>query len=110
MNMPGEEYIAATMRSCVSGFAMIAARELAGDQAEVELARLEQRHVLGAALGVARLDAQARLLRVQHFGEGGAVHRETAARGGGAEDQAEGGDDGLHGYCGSMLAARTILR
>ena len=79
--------------------------DLARDEREVELVGFEQRHVLGAALGVARLDAQLRLLRVDHRGEGVAVNRETAARRGGSEDQRE---NQIH-YCCGMCACCTIF-
>ncbi len=92
MNMPGEEYIAATMRSARVGLGERGARDLAGDEREVELARLEQRHVLGRALGIARLDSHARLLRVHHLGERVAVERKTAARRCGSQNQ---NDEGL---------------
>src|SRR6185369_94840 len=64
------------------------ARKLARDQAELDLAGLEARHVLRAALGVLRRAAQRRLLRVHHLGEGGAEYRKAAARRGGGEDEA----------------------
>src|SRR5258707_842253 len=74
-----------------------------GDQREVELVRLEQRHVLGAALGIACLDAKARLLRVDDLGKGVAEHREAAAGGRGTQDQHE---DQLHLTAAEFWRAR----
>ena len=86
------------------GFRQRAARDLSGDEREVELARLEKRHVLARALGVPGLDANARLLRVHHLRERRAVERKPAARRGGSEDERE------HelGHCGSMPACCTM--
>ena len=54
-------------------------RGLACDQRDVELALLEQRDILVAALGVARLDRQRRIGRVHDLGEGIAIERKAAA-------------------------------
>src|SRR5204863_5258959 len=62
-------------------------RDLAGDEGEVELARLQERNVLAASLGIARLHLKQGILPVDHFGERVAVEREAATRGGGAEDE-----------------------
>jgi hypothetical protein len=61
---------------------------LAGDQRDVELSRFEQRDVLAAPLGVAWLDVERGLDRVDHLGDDAAVERKAAARGGGTEDDA----------------------
>ena len=53
---------------------------LAGHQRDVELVGFQQRNVLVAALGVARLDRQRRIGGIHDFGEGVAVDREAAAR------------------------------
>jgi hypothetical protein len=64
-------------------------RGLTLHQREVELAGLEQRHVLGAALGVARLDRDRGIGLVHALDERGAVDRKAAARRGGAEREIE---------------------
>ena len=68
------------------------AQRLVGDLAlhegEVEGARLEQRDVLGAALGVAGRDGERRIDLVQGRRHRVAVDREAAAGRGGAEDDA----------------------
>jgi len=61
-------------------------RDLALHEPDVELAGLEHRHVLGAALGVPRLDAQGGIERIDGLGHRLAVDREAAARRGRAED------------------------
>ena len=58
-NMPGVEYIAVMIlrfgrRAADAGEGLV--RHLALHERDVEPALLEQRHVLGAALGVVRLD------------------------------------------------------
>src|SRR6185295_2546126 len=60
-------------------------RDLALHQREIERARLEQRHVLGAALGVAGPHLEGGIHLVDGGGHRLAVDRESAARGGGAE-------------------------
>ena len=91
-NMPGLEYIAVRIFSGVArpsdaheGFV----GGLAGDQRDIELAGFQQRNVLVAALGVARLDRQRRVGCVHRLGKGIAIEREAAARRGGP--QADGG-------------------
>jgi hypothetical protein len=61
---------------------------LAGDQCDVELSRFEQRDVLAAPLGVAWLDVERGLDRVDHLGDDAAIERKAAARCGGTEDDA----------------------
>ena len=60
-------------------------RHLALHQRNVELAGLEQRHVLGAALGVLRLDLEGRVHLVDGGGDRIAVDGKAAAGRGGAE-------------------------
>jgi hypothetical protein len=73
----------------VRGRAADAGPRLVGDlalhQGQVERARLEQRHVLGGALGVARAHLERRVRLVDGVGHRLAVYREAAAGGGGAE-------------------------
>src|SRR5438552_8165023 len=83
-------------------------RDLPRHQGDVEPARLEQRHVLGAALGVARLDAQQRLLRVHHLGEGLAVERKAAARRRGAQNQGQ--DHRAHSTYAGMVTPASACR
>src|SRR2546430_3466879 len=64
--------------------------DLALEEGEVELPRREERHVLGAALRVARLDRERRVDRVDRLGNGGAVDGEPAARRRGPQDDDEG--------------------
>src|SRR2546421_198704 len=64
--------------------------DLALDEGEVELPCREERHVLGAALRVARLDRERRVDRVDRLGDGGAVDGEPAARRRGPQDDDEG--------------------
>ncbi len=59
--------------------------DLALHQRDVELALFQERHVLGAALGVARLDCERGIGRVYDLGEHAAEQRKPAARGRGAE-------------------------
>ena len=82
-NMPGLEYIAVRIFRRVArppdaheGFV----GRLARDQRDIELAGLQQRNVLVAALGVARLDRERRIGRVHDLGKGIAVERKAAAR------------------------------
>ena len=66
---------------------------LARDGRDIDLAFLQQRNVLVAALGVARLDRQRRIGRIHDLGERIAVERKAAARRRGGET-----DAGLAGW------------
>ncbi len=77
-------YMAARMRKSAGGRPMpfsASMRRLALHEAEVDPAGLQQRYVLGAALGVLRPDLQRRLELVDGFGERLPVDRKAAARG-----------------------------
>src|SRR5205823_8388089 len=59
--------------------------DLALHERQVELAPFQQRHVLDAAPGIARLDVERRLLRAHDSGQGLAIDRKAAAGRGRAE-------------------------
>ena len=52
---------------------------LARNQRDIEVARFQERNVLVAALGIARLNRKRRIGRVHDFGKGVAVERKAAA-------------------------------
>ena len=64
--------------------------DLALHQSDVERARLEPGHVLGAALGVDRLDLEPGIGATHAFDEGRAIDRKAAAWRGGAEGDLHG--------------------
>ncbi len=79
-------------------------RDLALHQREIERARLEQRHVLGAALGVAGPHLEGGIHLVDGGGYRLAIDRESAARGGGAEAHRR-----LLAHGGYATTARLVL-
>ena len=86
---------------------------LALHQGQVERARLEQRHVLGGALGVARAHLERRVHLVDGVGHRLAVDREASAGGGGAEGHggaARGRRALAHGAYGSTGARPRASR
>ena len=87
--MPGVVYIAVKIRSLLGARPTPAGQRLVGnltlDQREVELARLEERHVFRRALGVAGAHLEGGIDLVDDLGEGVAVDGKASARGGRAE-------------------------
>ena len=76
--------------------------DLALHERQVHLVLLEQRHVLGAALRVARLDRERRIDLAHGGDDGVAVDGKAAAGRGGGEGQREGHGRGVH--CASRRA------
>ena len=70
--------------------------DLALDEGDVELPRLEEWHVLRAAFGVARLDRERRVDLVDRLGDRGPVDGEPTTRRRGPQDDDEGGQSSQH--------------
>src|SRR5213593_4727132 len=81
--------------------------DLALDQGEIKLPRLEERHVLRAAFGVARLHRERGVDRVDGVGDGGAVDGEAAAWRRGPQDDDEWGQHFQHARYATMAPGYT---